>query len=419
MNTTAVFDKTITAWTASPRPRYISSRGGTRSGKTFSILQLLYLQAVKEEQRGDPPMVTSIVSESMPHLKRGAIRDFKTILTSERLWIEDRWSETDKAYTFANGSIIEFFSVDNAGKVFGSARDRLFVNEAQHIDYETFRQLAVRTRERIVIDYNPTHEFWAMTEIEPRSNCVLIHSTYRDNGYLTPEQVAEIESNRHATNWWRVFGEGEVGSLDGLVYAFDIVDGIPADLGDKWTEVHGLDFGFTNDPTARVCVVADPRRKEAYVDQRCYRTGMRNRDIVADMRRDLRPGIPVYADCAEPKSIAEIADEGFSVRPCNKGGGGRGSALLFQLQWMAGWTLHFTKASVDLIHEGRNYCWEKDQSGKPTNTPIDKYNHALDAMRYALYTHFAQRAGMGTYNVTNPRISTLNRIRNNERHRHH
>lgn len=415
MNTTSVFDKTISAWTATPRPRYISSCGGTRSGKTFSILQLLYLQAVKEEGRGDPPRVTSVVSESMPHLKRGAIRDFKTILQQEGTWNESRWSETDKAYRFNNGSIIEFFSVDNAGKVFGSARDRLFVNEAQHIDYETFRQLAVRTRERIAIDYNPTHEFWVNTEIEPRRNCVRIHSTYRDNQYLTSEQVAEIEANRHVSNWWRVFGEGEVGSLDGLIYTFDIVDAIPDDLGAKWQEVFGLDFGFTNDPTARVRVVADPRRKEAYVEQCCYRTGMLNRDIVADMRRDVHQGVPTYADCAEPKSIAEIAEAGFTVLPCDKSGGSKGDALLFQLQWMQGWRLHFTKESVDLIHEGRNYCWKKDQNGTPMNQPIDKYNHALDALRYALFTHFAQHAGEGQYNISIP----LRKSRNNERHRHH
>ena len=400
METTRVFSKTAQAWLDDWR--YISSCGGTRSGKTFSILQLIVLQCLGEEKRKAPATITSVVSESIPHLKRGAIRDFKQILQAEGAWNEARWNETDKAYGFGNGSLIEFFSVDNPGKVYGSARDRLFVNEAQHISYEIFRQLAVRTRGRIILDYNPTHEFWAMTQIEPRDECFTIHSTYKDNGFLTDAQVAEIESNRTDKNWWQVFGEGKVGTLDGLIYTFETIDTLPTSVeASSLVEVQGIDFGFTNDPTARVRCLVDTRRKVIYADQRCYETRMQNRHIIDDLQRDgVTRSTPIYADCAEPKSIADIAEAGFNVIPCDKGAPVHSDKLKFQLQWMQGWTLRVTKSSLDLINELRNYTWAKDRDGKSLNEPIDKFNHALDALRYAVWTHFGQDAGTGTYHIS-------------------
>ena len=399
MDTTTVFTRTLEQW--KKHPRYVSSCGGTRSGKTYSILQLLYLQAVKDEKKGRAPAITSVVSESMPHLKRGAIRDFKSILQADNAWDESRWSETDKTYRFANGGIIEFFSVDNAGKVYGSARDRLFVNEAQHISYEIFRQLAVRTRDRIVMDYNPTHEFWAMTKVECRPECLTIHSTYEDNEFLTDAQRAEIESNRSDRNWWTVFGEGKVGTLEGVIYTFDTIDALPTGMeATSLTEVQGIDFGFTNDPTARVRCLADTRRKIVYASERCYATRMLNRDIVADLTADgVNRFTPIYADCAEPKSIAEIADAGFNVMPCVKGMEER-KRLTFQLHWMQGWSLRVTKDSLNMIQELRNYTWMKDRDGTPLNYPIDKFNHALDALRYAMFSHFGQDAGAGQYTIT-------------------
>ena len=400
MNTTSVFGKLAEAWL--DKPRYILLEGGTRSGKTYSALQLLFVQCLGEEKRKAAPTITSVVSESMPHLKRGAIRDFKKILSDENAWMESRWNETDKTYTFANGSVIEFFSVDNAGKVYGSARDRLFVNEAQHISLEIFRQLAVRTRERIIIDYNPTHEFWAISDIKHRPGCVSIHSTYKDNQYLTPEQVGEIESNRDDKNWWRVFGEGKVGTLDGLIYEIEIIPAMPQGTeASSLVEVQGLDFGFTNDPTARVRCLVDTRRKIIYADERCYATRMQNKHIVEDLQADhVGRHVPIYADCAEPKSIADIADAGFNIIPCDKDAPVSSDKLKFQLQWMEGWHLCVTAESLNLIKEARNYTWAKDRDGRPTNQPIDKFNHALDALRYAVWTHFGKEAGAGQYHVS-------------------
>lgn len=400
MKLTRVARNTIAAWRG--HPRYISSCGGTRSGKTYSILQTFIIAIVEEVNLHKAATINSVVSESMPHLQRGAIRDFKQIMQTEGLWEEERWNETQHIYTWSNGSVLEFFSVDNAGKVHGSARDRLFINESQNITYEIARQLFVRTRGQIVCDYNPTHSFWLNEVIEARPNCVTLHSTYRDNEFLTPEQIAEIEDNRSDSNWWKVYGEGKIGTLDGLIYDFELCDSLPVKTEmDHLVEIQGLDFGFTNDPTARVQVVADHRKKILWARQRTYRTHMQNRHIIEDLRDDgVTRRTEIYADCAEPKSIADIQEAGFNVIPCDKDAPVRSDKLKFQLQWMQGWKLYVTKDSIDLIRELRNYVWAKDRDGNPLNEPIDRFNHLLDALRYAVWTRFGQRAGYGQYSIS-------------------
>jgi phage terminase large subunit len=381
-----------------PSVRYVDSEGGTRSSKTFSALELLV-----EIAKGCPNLIISVVSETMPHLKRGAVRDFTSIMADE--WDDNVWNKTDSIYSFPSGSIIEFFSADQPGKVHGPARDILFLNEANLISWDTARQLFVRTRILIIFDYNPTHYFWAHERIAPRPECRTIHSTYLDNkdpdtgvSFLTPEQVAEIESNRHDRNWWQVYGEGKVGTLDGLIYEFGQVDAMPEPDGLK--EVWGMDFGFTNDPTAIVRVLADTGKRIAYVDEICYKTRMMNGDIVEALKaQGIARHVEIYADCAEPKSIAEIRSAGLKVLPSDKGAPVRSQRLAFQLQWMRGWTLRVTKSSVNLIKELRNYTWDKDKDGNPVNYPIDIYNHALDALRYALWSKFGSGA-TGNYNIS-------------------
>ena len=401
MRLTKVGRKTIAAWKA--HPRYISSCGGTRSGKTYSILQTFIIALVEEVNQGKPATINSVVSESMPHLQRGAIRDFKQIMDAESLWEDSRWNETQHTYTWQNGSILEFFSVDNAGKVHGSARDRLFINESQNIPYDIARQLFVRTRGLIVCDYNPTHSFWLNEIVEARPNCITIHSTYKDNEFLTPEQIQEIiDAGKNDPNWAKVYIDGKIGTLDGLIYTFELCDSIPVKTEmDHLVEIQGMDFGFTNDPTARVQVVADHRKKILWVRERCYRTHMQNKHIIQDLQEDgVTNRMEIYADCAEPKSIADIQDAGFNVIPCDKDAPTKSDKLKFQLQWMQGWQLNVTKDSIDLIKELRNYVWAKDRDGNPLNEPIDKFNHCLDAMRYAVWTRFGQKAGYGQYSFS-------------------
>lgn len=384
MKFTRVFWNIYDAW--ADHARYIDSEGGARSSKTTSALQFLVLLAKSDKT----PTITSVVSETFPQLRRGAVRDFKEILG--QAFDENTWNKSDCIYTFPNGSIIEFFSADQAGKVRGPKRHRLFVNEANRIDWETFLQLDIRTTDFVIIDYNPTHEFWAMTQILPRKECRFIHSTYKDNPFLPPEQIKAIEANRDNKNWWQVYGEGKVGTLEGTIYTFEQIDEMPEAGGLR--ECYGMDFGFSNDPTAIVHVLADTGRKIAYLDERCYRTQMLNSDIIDFLRADGVPRtVEIYADCAEPKSIAEIERAGFRLIPCDKDAPARSEKRVFQIQWVQGWKLMVTKTSLNLIKELRNYTWVKDGDGKATNRPIDGFDHLCDAFRYALWTKFADGEG--------------------------
>ena len=209
--------------------------------------------------------------------------------------------------------------------------------------------------------------------------------------------MAEIEANKDDANWWKVYGLGLLGSLEGVIFDFSLIDALPEPGGLR--EVYGIDFGFTHDPTAIVHVLADTGRKVAYLEQVEYQRGMLNGDIAAVLRsQGIGRGTRIWADAAEPKSIAEIGrDTGLNVVASNKSAPTRGSRLTFQLQWMQGWQLRVTKASVDLIKELRNYTWAKDRDGNLLNEPIDTWNHAVDAARYALYSEFA--GNTGTYSI--------------------
>lgn len=392
MTTTPVYDRLVDA--VGRTDRFVSSCGGTRSGKTFAALQLIYKLALADKR----PTITSVVSETFPHLKRGAIRDFGEVLGG--LFDAECWSRGESVYTLPNGSIIEFFSADSPAKVHGPARDRLFLNEVQNIPWEIARQLFVRTRGLVLMDYNPTHEGWVQQQIEPRPECVTIHSTYKDNSFLSAEQVREIEANQGDANWWRVYGLGLVGSLEGLIYPdFQMVDGMPDASMDRWREVWGIDFGFS-DPTAIVRCLADPGRKMAYLDEVCYERAMKNEHIIAALaRQGIAKHINIWADCEDPRSIKEIGDAtGLKILPCTKDAPVKSEKRKFQIQWMQGWRFFVTKSSLNLIRDLRNYCYAKDRDGNLTDSPIHEWSHGPDAMRYALYSEFAGNTA-GQYTI--------------------
>lgn len=368
MKTTSVFEKTITAYNNGCR--YIVSKGGTRSSKTYSILQLLTLIASYAKK----PLLISVVSETYPHLKRGAIRDFKSIMSADNLWDDNQWNKSDNLYTFRSGGQIEFFSADSPSKVHGPARDILFINECQNIDFETARQLFVRTRGAIFIDYNPTRLFWVDTKIIPSTEATLICSTYKDNEFLTREQVAEIESYKSDEQWWRVYGLGEMGRAEGLIFDFDI-DATP----EGGNVFYGLDFGFANDPTALVeCRIVSGN---LYVSELIYETRLTNSDIVDKMKElGVSKSATIWADSAEPKSIEEIWRAGYNIKPTSKGA----DSINVGIQKVKQYGLKVTADSLNLIKELRNYSWAKDKEGNPMNKPVDVWNHAIDAMRYAV-----------------------------------
>ncbi len=385
MKLTGVFSKNIAAYNEGKR--VIVNKGGTRSSKTFSILQLLYMIANLSSR----PLVISIVSETMPHLKKGCIRDFQNILMSEGLWSDKCWNATDKIYR-VNRSVIEFFSADQPGKVHGPARDILFVNECINISYETYRQLAIRTRETIFLDFNPCHEFWVDEHILPRDESVLIRSTYLDNEFLTPAQVQEIESNRSDESWWGTYGLGETGSREGLVIQnWDIVEKMPATYSKRWL---GIDFGFTNDPTSIVDICLS--EGELWINELLYATRYDNMMIARFLEEQSIPReTPVIADSAEPKSIREIHSLGWSIEGADKGK----DSIDLGISLLNRYRKHITQQSSNIIREYRNYRWATDEYGRSTNRPVDKFNHSIDAQRYVVFTKLYERKSTLSYSI--------------------
>jgi phage terminase large subunit len=362
--------------TATRRISQLSKRiravqGGTSASKTISIL--LYL--IHLAQSDKTPTLTSIVSESFPHLKRGAMRDFLSIMEQHRYFEDSRWNKTDCIYTFETGSKIEFFSADQPSKVRGPRRDRLFINEANNVPYEAFDQLEVRTKEFIYLDWNPTTEFFFYTEIlGKRSDVDHITLTYRDNEALDPEIVRSIEQRRANKAWWQVYGEGQLGEVETRIYTgWKIIDEIPHEAR---LERYGLDFGYTNDPTA---IVAIYYYNGGYIwDEIVYQKGLLNKQI-ADILLNLPKAI-VIADSAEPKSIDEIYQYGVTILPAVKGPG----SLLRRIQHVQAQQISVTKRSTKLLKEYRNYVWITDKDGKILNVPIDLFNHGMDGGGYAM-----------------------------------
>lgn len=382
INTTA--RKRIEAMTA--RKRVI--QGGTSASKTFSILSVLIIRATTKRTE------ISIVGETVPHLRRGAIRDFIKIMIAKRIFVPARWNKTLLTYTFGNGSTIEFFSADQESRLRGARRQVLFVNEANNIEFDAYHQLAIRTSETIYIDFNPVSEFWAHTEVLKEPDSELVVLTYRDNEALAQSIKDDIEAARikaetstYWQNWYKVYGLGEVGSLQGVVF-------------DDWQQVHGIDFagdrliaigldwGYTNDPTAVVAVYK--RGSAVLVHELMYSTGLTNQDIADQLRKlGINRSWPIIADSAEPKSIEEVHRLGFNIHPATKGADSiRNSIDILKRQ-----TLLVTRESTNLIKELRNYTWDTNRTGASLGVPVDRYNHAIDALRYVALNKLSANAG--------------------------
>ena len=346
-------------------------QGGTSASKTVSIILLLITMAQSDER----PTLTSIVSESFPHLKRGAMRDFLLIMQEHKYFQDSRWNKTDCTYTFETGSKIEFFSADQSDKVRGARRDRLFINEVNNISFETFEQLEVRTKEFIFIDWNPTNEFWFYTDVKGvRSDVDHIILTYRDNEALSKEIRDSIETRRNRTSWWQVFGEGVLGEVEGKIYRdWKIIDELPHEVR---LERYGMDFGYSNDPTA---IVAIYFYNGGYImDEITFQKGLSNKQI-ADIF-DAKEKAVVMADSAEPKSIDEIHAYGINIFPVTKGK----DSVSHGIQYVQAQKISITKSSTNIIKEYRNYLWDVDKNGKITNIPEHQFSHSMDAIRYGL-----------------------------------
>lgn len=370
---------TATRRIASLKKRIRTIQGGTSASKTISILLIL----IDLAQRDEKPTLTSIVSESVPHLKRGAMRDFKRIMQEHHYWVDSRWNATDFIYTFETDSQIEFFSSDNADKLRGARRDRLFINECNNVSFDAFQQLEVRTKDFAFLDFNPTVEFWFYTDVQnTRDDVDHIILTYKDNEALDPQIIRSIEQRKGNKAWWTVYGLGQLGEVETRIYTgWQIIDEIPHEAR---LDRYGLDFGYSNDPTA---IVAIYYYNGGYIwDEITYEKGLSNKNI-ADILKNLPKAI-VIADSAEPKSIDEIKSYGITILPANKGPG----SVLQGIQKVQQQRVSITKRSVNGIREYRNYVWITDKEGKIINEPIDMNNHLMDAGRYA--TESLHKAGV-------------------------
>lgn len=371
--------------------------GGSSSSKTFSIIAILINDCIT-----NPNHSVSVVSESLPHLKRGAIKDFLNIMKTTNRYQDKKWNRTDYVYTFSNGSYIEFFGVEDANKLRGARRVSLFVNEVNRVSEEAFTQLAMRSSGIIYIDFNPVSRFWAHN----LDNSQLINLTYKNNEALTQETIDFLESKRKLAvisdywkNWVNVYLDGIPGSLEGVIFNnWEEIDTIPEEATLIAT---GLDFGYSNDPTA--CISAYKYNDSIILDEVIYQKGLLNSDIDKLLKDNNVTG-EIYGDSAEPKSIAELKKHGHKIYPVTKGP----DSIMYGISIMQEYKLLVTKRSINLKNELTNYIWKKDKDGNSLNIPIDAYNHAIDSVRYLAMMKLGKKRvsilDEDSYKITSSRI---------------
>jgi phage terminase large subunit len=372
-----ILDTTATQKIFELKKRIRAISGGTAASKTISILIWLIDYCQQKQERNK---LATVVSESYPHLEKGAMLDFETIMKDRGYWNDKLWNKTKHQYSFEAGNVLEFFSVDTYGKAHGPRRDVLFVNECNNLAYNIVDQLITRTREVIWLDWNPSEEFWFYTEMQPnRDDIDFITLTYKDNEALDLSTVAEIESHRHNKAWWTVYGLGQLGQLENRIYTnWQILDAFPAFPHEARLWRYGLDLGYTNDPAA--CGAIYEYNGGYIIDEIFYMKGMSNKQI-ADFLLT-QPRALIVADSAEPKSIDEIKSYGLTIVPSDKGK----DSVLHGIQFVQDQAISITKRSLNFIKEYRNYLWMMDRDGKIINEPSDIFNHGMDAIRYAMTT---------------------------------
>ena len=364
---TKVFRSTTLALT--DKIPYLIQQGGTSSGKTFNILLALFEYCLMNDQA----LIVSIVAETFPVLKKGAIRDFDTILAM----VHYDGGKNKSEYTYKIGkSTFEFFAVDNAGKAKSGKRDILFINECNHVDYEIVYQLALRTRQTVIYDYNPSAEFWLHTEFLPKKQpgeYLFKVTTYKDNPALEEKIVRDIEAL--PPDLYRIYGEGKLGQISGLIFDnFDIVDQLPDNAKNT---TYGLDFGFSRDPTAMVKVALYDNC--IYVQELIYETGLTTDDIDNIMTElGVSKSVTIHADSSEPRLIHELYNKGWYIKGVTKGA----DSVRAGINKLKRFKICITRDSTNLIKEFRNYKW-KEKDGKSIGVPIDMWNHGVDALRYA------------------------------------
>lgn len=366
----------------------VVNQGGTSSGKTYSILQVLCLKAIEQ-----PDQVISVVGQDVPNLKSGALRDMQSIVASSpeiQSWIKG-YNASDRIFTFHNGSIIEFKSYQDPQDAKSGKRHYLFMNEANGINYWIYWELARRTNKQVFIDYNPNARFWVHDKLIGKEGVELIISDHRHNPFLSDKTRRDIEGIRNEDEeLWKVYARGMTGKIEGLIYRnWGTIGTIPSDAQLVGA---GLDFGFTNDPSAMVMVYR--YNGELIIDEVMYHKGLTNQDISLFFTQSgIDRSVTIVADSAEPKSIEELRRMGWRVEGANKGK----DSILNGIDILKRFRLNVTNRSINLLKELNAYKW-KEKDGNATNVPIDSFNHGMDALRYLALNKLAEK-NRGIYGI--------------------
>ena len=366
-------------------------KGGTSAGKTICILLILIDYAIKNEGKE-----ISVVSESIPHLRRGAFKDFCALLKGLGRYNDSQLNKSVLKYTFTNGSYIEFFSTDQPDKLKGARRTDLYINECNNVPLDAYNQLAVRTSGTVWLDYNPSSLFWVDKEIIGQEDADYITLTYKDNEVLDQTIVKEIEkakekgkTSTYWENWWRVYGLGETGSLEGVcIPDWKEIDNLPQEAR---LLAYGMDFGYSVDPTTLIALY---KWNNAYIyDEVLYKKGMLNRDISRFLSQaDIKENI--VADSAEPKSIAELQGYGHNIHGVTKGR----DSVVYGLNLMNQNEIYVTARSKNLKRELGGYVWAKDKEGNQLQKPTGLHPDCIDAARYVL-TDQLENPNKGEYYI--------------------
>lgn len=393
METTKVYSELLAAY-VDPAVRIIALEGSSRSSKTYSTLQLFNTIVTRTKRK----RIMSVVSETLPHLKRGAIRDFKEILENDGMFNDKQWNGTDMIWTSGKG-MVEFFSGDKSGgKAKGPQRDDLFVNEANHVDYEVFRQLQIRTANKIIIDYNPAFDSWIDEYVLPLPTTRKLHSTYLDNDMLSAAQVADIESFKEIDpDWWTVYGLGQKGTRAGLVWRAEKWSIGEMPTPNLWKKaVIGVDFGWSN-PTAVVLVVE--ALGKLYIRELLYERQTRNETIADVIKGAGFAHLDVICDSASPGSIDELVGYGIKRAVATDS-----KDVKLGIQIANRWDKVYTPESVNLIDEARKYRYKKDpHTDKYIDEVVKKFDHGKDAERYVFLSRFAHTATRTSISVVRGR----------------
>ena len=366
----------------------VVNQGGTSSGKTYAILQVLFAKAASQT------CTITVVGQDIPNLKVGALRDAIDIHNGDDAIKQQVvfYNRSDRVFTFKNGSIIEFNSYDNEQDAKSGKRDYLFINEANGINYNVYEQLSLRTRKQVFIDYNPDARFWVHEKIIPSPNSQLIISDHRHNPFLSDKIRQKIEAlKEHDLDLWKVYARGMTGRIEGLVLRKWYITN--EDFEDKKLIGYGMDFGFSNDPSTLVEVRMQDG--ELWVKELIYDTGMTNTDISNRMDTlGISRSSLIVADSSEPKSIEELRRNRWTIDGVKKGS----DSIMFGINLLKGYKINVHSSSKNLIKELEQYKWKEDRAGNSLNVPIDNYNHAIDAMRYLIMHKFSKK-GYGKYTV--------------------